>query len=288
MEQINFMKKRIVIIGSSGIISQNLQKKLKEKKLNFLTLGRKDFDLKKNKSYVLLNKKICNNDIIIFISAEAPVKNMEMFFNNMKICDNVCKSLEGKKINKLIYISSDAVYSDTSMKITEKSKALPDSIHGMMHLMREINLQISFKKKLCILRPTLIYGVGDSHQGYGPNRFINLARKNKDIFLFGKGEERRDHIYIDDLINILFKCIKNNKFGVFNLASGMVSSFNKIAEIAVTLTNSKSKIFNTKRVGLMPHNGYRPFNVTLIKKFFKNIELNTIENGMKKYLRKLN
>ena len=69
MEQINFMKKRIVIIGSSGIISQNLQKKLKEKKLNFLTLGRKDFDLKKNKSYVLLNKKICNNDIIIFISA---------------------------------------------------------------------------------------------------------------------------------------------------------------------------------------------------------------------------
>ena len=202
------MKKRIVIIGSSGIISQNLQKKLKEKKLNFLSFGRKDFDLKKNKSYEVLNKKIRNNDIIIFISAEAPAKNMEMFFNNMKICDNVCKSLKEKKINKLIYISSDAVYSDTSLKITERSKALPDSIHGMMHLMREISLQINFKKRLCILRPTLIYGVGDSHQGYGPNRFINLARKNKDIFLFGKGEERRDHIYIDDLINILFKCIK--------------------------------------------------------------------------------
>ena len=282
------MKKRIVIIGSSGIISQNLQKKLKEKKLNFLSFGRKDFDLKKNKSYEVLNKKIRNNDIIIFISAEAPAKNMEMFFNNMKICDNVCKSLKEKKINKLIYISSDAVYSDTSLKITEKSKALPDSIHGMMHLMREISLQINFKKRLCILRPTLIYGVGDSHQGYGPNRFINLARKNKDIFLFGKGEERRDHIYIDDLINILFKCIKNNKYGVFNLASGIVTSFNKIAKIVVTLTNSKSRILNTKRVGLMPHNGYRPFNVTFIKKNFKNIELNTIEDGVKKYLRKLN
>jgi nucleoside-diphosphate-sugar epimerase len=282
------MKKRIVIIGSSGIISQNLQKKLKEKKLNFLSFGRKDFDLKKNKSYEVLNKKIRNNDIIIFISAEAPAKNMEMFFNNMKICDNVCKSLKEKKINKLIYISSDAVYSDTSLKITERSKALPDSIHGMMHLMREISLQINFKKRLCILRPTLIYGVGDSHQGYGPNRFINLARKNKDIFLFGKGEERRDHIYIDDLINILFKCIKNNKYGVFNLASGIVTSFNKIAKIVVTLTNSKSRILNTKRVGLMPHNGYRPFNVTFIKKNFKNIELNTIEDGVKKYLRKLN
>ena len=282
------MKKRIVIIGSSGIISQNLQKKLKEKKLKFVTFGRKDINLKTNKSPEVLNKKIKNNDIIIFISAEAPAKNMEMFFNNIKICDNVCKALEGKKINKLIYISSDAVYSDTPKKINEKSKTVPDSIHGMMHLMREINLQINFKKKICILRPTLIYGFGDTHQGYGPNRFINLARKNKDIFLFGKGEERRDHIYIDDLINVLFKCIKTNKFGVFNLVSGMVSSFNKIAKIAVTLTNSKSKIFYTKRVGLMPHNGYRPFNVLCIKKNFQKIELNTIENGMKKYLRKLN
>ena len=282
------MKKRIVIIGSSGIISQNLQKKLKEKKLKFVTFGRKDINLKKNKSPEVLNKRIKNNDIIIFISAEAPAKNMEMFFNNIKICDNVCKALEGKKINKLIYISSDAVYSDTPKKINEKSKTVPDSIHGMMHLMREINLQINFKKKLCILRPTLIYGFGDTHQGYGPNRFINLARKNKDIFLFGKGEERRDHLYIDDLINILFKCIKTNKFGIYNLASGTVNSFNKIAKIAVTLTKSKSKIFNTKRAGLMPHNGYRPFNVAFINKNFQNIELNTIENGIKKYLREFN
>mgnify|MGYP006092063769 CR=1 FL=1 len=282
------MQKRIVIIGSSGIISQNLQKKLKEKKLKFVTFGRKDINLKMNKSYEVLNKNIKDNDIVVFISAEAPAKNMKMFFNNIKICNNVCKALEGKKINKIIYISSDAVYSDTFKKIDEKSKTLPDSIHGMMHLIREINLQINFKKKLCILRPTLIYGVGDSHQGYGPNRFINLARKNKDIFLFGKGEEKRDHIYIDDLINILFKCIKTNKFGIFNLATGTVNSFNKIAKIAVILNDSKSRVFNTKRVGLMPHNGYRPFNVKLIKKNFKNIELNTIENGMKKYLRKLN
>ena len=122
---------------------------------------------------------------------------------------------------------------------------------------------------------------------YGKEMF-NLARKNKDIFLFGKGEERRDHIYIDDLINVLFECIESNKFGVFNLASGKVTPFNKVAKIAISLTGSKSKIFNTKRIGTMPHNGYRPFNVSFIKKNFKKIELNTIESGMKKYLRKLN
>jgi UDP-glucose 4-epimerase len=282
------MKKRIVIIGSSGIISVNLQKKLKEKKLKFITIGRKNINLKKDKSYKALKKKIKSHDIVIFVSAEAPAKNMQMFFNNMKICDNICEALKEKKINKIIYISSDAVYSDSLKKINEKSKTLPNSIHGMMHLMREINLQINFKNKLCILRPTLIYGFGDSHQGYGPNRFVNFAKKDKDIFLFGKGEEKRDHIYIDDLINILLRCIKGNKLGIFNLASGMVNSFNKIAKTVVRLSGSKSKIFNTKRIGLMPHNGYRPFNVNFIKKNFQNIELNTIEDGIKKYLRKFN
>ena len=282
------MNKRIAIIGSSGIISLNLQKKLKENKLKFVTFGRKELDLKKKLSYKILNKKIKNQDIIIFISAEAPAKNMKMFFNNIKICDNFCKALNDKKISKLIYISSDAVYSDIDKKISEKSKTLPGSIHGMMHLTREINLRMNFKDKLCILRPTLIYGPGDTHYGYGPNRFINLAKKNKDIYLFGKGEERRDHIYIDDLINILFECIKSNKFGIFNIASGKVNSFNKIAKMIVSLTNSKSKIFNTKRVGLMPHNGYRPFNASLIKKNFKKVKLNTIKDGIKKYLGSIN
>ena len=54
-----------------------------------------------------------------------------------------------------------------------------------MHLTREIILRNKFKKILCILRPTLIYGMGDSHNGYGPNRFINLAVKNKSISIFG-------------------------------------------------------------------------------------------------------
>jgi len=34
----------------------------------------------------------------------------------------------------------------------------------------------------------------------------------------------------------------------------------------------------------MPHNGYRPFNINLIKNNFKNIKMFSIENGIKKYL----
>ena len=281
------MKKRILIIGSTGIISTNLQIKLDKENLKYSVIGRREINLKSSKSFKYLSKRVNKDDIVVFISAEAPAKNTEMFINNIKMCENVCKALKGKKINKLIYISSDAVYSDSPKRINEKSETLPNSIHGMMHLTREIILKINIKNKLCILRPTLIYGNGDTHGGYGPNKFLQLAKKNKDIILFGKGEERRDHIYIDDLINILISSIKGNKFGVYNLASGKINSFSKIAKIVVFLSKSKSKIINTKRIGLMPHNGYRPFDISLIKKNFKNIELCSVKNGIKKYLRKL-
>ena len=58
-------------------------------------------------------------------------------------------------------------------------------------------------KNLCIVRPTLVYGEGDPHNGYGPNRFIKLIKK-KPIELFGRGEELRDHVWIND-VSRLFK-----------------------------------------------------------------------------------
>ena len=275
---------RVIILGSSGIISTNLQRLLKSKDINTLAIGSAKINLKKN-TFKLLRKKIKKNDIVIFIAAEAPVKNTEMLFNNLQMCRTVCKSLENKKIKQLIYISSDAVYGDDKKKITEKSNILPGSLHGLMHSTREKILKDKFNKILCILRPTLIYGTGDTHNGYGPNRFVYLALKNKKISIFGNGEEKRDHIFIEDLVNIIFKCIEKEALGVLNLASGKVYSFKKIAQEVINLTNSDSKIKKIKRNGPMPHNGYRPFNTNLLKKYFKEIKLSSLNVGIKKYLK---
>ena len=35
--------------------------------------------------------------------------------------------------------------------------------------------------QLSIIRPTLIYGNKDPHNGYGPNQFFRLAHSNKNI-----------------------------------------------------------------------------------------------------------
>ena len=67
----------------------------------------------------------------------------------------------------------------------------------IMHLQREIMLKKYFKSHFCIIRPTLVYGPGDTHKGYGPNKFINSALKKKKKFsLFGNGEEKEEIIFI--------------------------------------------------------------------------------------------
>lgn len=276
--------KRVVILGTSGIISTNLQKKLKKNKISFIKIGKKNIDFKKKQSARYISKKVKEKDFIVFISAEAPAKNLKMKNNNILICKNICSALEKKKIQNLIYISSDAVYSDTKKKINEKSTTKPNSIHGKMHLQREIMLKKYFKSHFCIIRPTLVYGPGDTHKGYGPNKFINLALKKKEISLFGNGEERRDHIYIDDLIHILNKCILRDAVGVVNAITGKVISFLEIAKLTNKILKNNTPINRLKRIGKMPHNGYRPFSNNLIKKNFRELKVKKMQNGIKHYI----
>ena len=65
------MKKKIIILGSSGIISKNLQKKLKKNKVKFTVYGKEKINLVKKKSINILRNKVSANDIIVFISAES-------------------------------------------------------------------------------------------------------------------------------------------------------------------------------------------------------------------------
>jgi len=292
MQKFNFLNKekkikRVLILGSSGIISKNFQMILKKEKIPFLAVGRKKINLTKKKSIKKLSKLVKKDDVILFLASNAPVKNLSTYIENINICETVYESIEEKKISQFCYISSDAVYTDSKYKLNESSLAEPSNFHGLMHITREKILSLKFKNKLCILRPTMIYGKHDSHYGYGPNLFLRQINLNKNINIFGKGEERRDHVYINDLIEILLICLKRNARGIVNVASGNVFSFYSIALEIVKNIYTKVKIINIKRNGPMPHNGFRPFDVSLLKKKFKTVKLTSFKTGLKKYMKSL-
>ena len=270
--------KRIIILGNEGFIASAIKKKLKQEKFNFISIGKNEIDLTKEISVKKLNSIIQDDDTILFIAAKAPVKNYEMFNDNIKICLNVCKAIERKIINHLVYVSSDAVYRDSDERLSEKSCAEPDSLHGLMHLFREKLISQLHKCSLCILRPTLIYGPSDPHNGYGPNMFIRKIINNENIELFGKGEELRDHVFIDDVSEVIYRTLYYKTEGVLNIVSGQVMTFDQIANIIVKCQENKVKILNLPRKIPMPHNGYREFSDSLVLDLFNDFKFKKFED----------
>ena len=100
------------------------------------------------------------------------------------------------------------------------------------------------------------------------------------IILFGKGEEQRDHVLIDDVAELIRLISWYKSQGVLNAATGTLTSFQNIAVLAVKLSGKAIKIKSSPRVGEIPHNGYRPFDPAATKSKFPNFNYTPLEVGM--------
>lgn len=221
-----------------------------------------------------------DSDTLVFIAAQAPVKNNAMLIDNLRMAAAVCTAISTIQVAHVIYVSSDAVYADSDKPLSEISCAHPASLHGVMHLAREVMLAEACKGPLCILRPTLIYGANDPHNGYGPNRFRRLAQHGEEIAFFGAGEEQRDHVYIDDVAEIIVRCVVHKSQGILNIATGTVTSFLDVAKKVAALAPRTPAIKNTERSGPMPHRGYRAFDPSATARAFPDFCYTPLEIGL--------
>ena len=151
-----------------------------------------------------------------------------------------------------------------------------------MHLAREVMLANVWQGPLCFLRPTLIYGAEDPHNGYGPNRFIRLAQKGEEIVLFGEGEERRDHVWIEDVADLTCRVLVHKSTVILNIATGNVVSFREIAEQVARINPNSSQIKSSPRSGPMPHNGYRAFDPAVTHHAFSDFTYTNLNDGLRK------
>lgn len=272
---------RVVIMGAGGFVGHASFDKLKADGVNVVALTRKEVDLLAADGAQKLAAQLTPTTTLIVTSALAPVKNTPMFLDNLRMMQAVIEAVKAKPVAHLIYISSDAVYADSDKPMTESSPAEPGSLHGVMHLAREVMLKNELANiPVAFVRPTLIFGPGDPHNGYGPNQFMRLAKAGQEIKLFGEGEERRDHIFIDDVAEVVRRCVLHRATGIVNAVSGKVTSFKEIAELASARFEPRVKVIGTPRVGAMPHNGYRAFDAGLLARVFPDLKLTILANRL--------
>lgn len=250
---------RAVVLGAGGFIGGAVARRLRSEGIEVAALGRDSCDLLSPDAATRLAAELRPNDTLVFVAARAPVKNMAMLMENIRMGEAVCAALKERPVAHVVYVSSDAVYKDSAQPLSESSCAEPGSLHGMMHLTREVMLRSEFSGPLVSVRPTLTYGINDPHNGYGPNRFRRLAAEGKDIVLFGEGEEQRDHVAVDDIAELILRLVLHRSTGVVNAVTGDVVSFRTLAELIAAQFSPPVAIKGSPRSGPMPHNGWRAF-----------------------------
>lgn len=272
--------RRAVVLGAGGFIGGAIFSTLGGAGA-VIGLGRKELNLLDERAGEQLAALLRAEDALVVVSARAPCKTPAMMLENIRMMASVCDALANRPIAHLVYVSSDAVYADGPLPLTESSPAAPTSLHGAMHLAREQMLVASAgATPLAILRPTLVYGAGDPHNGYGPNKFRRQANRGEAIVLFGEGEERRDHVDVDDIAAIVRLVLEHRSSGVLNIATGTVASFRALADKAVALSPRKVEIKGSRRTGPMPHNGYRPFDPAATLTAFPGFRYTAIDAGL--------
>jgi len=280
LEHLNPVRKapsRVVIIGAGGFVGGAIGDQLASGKVPILALTRKELDLLKPEASATLQRLLRADDSVVFVSALAPTRNNAMLIDNLRMAEAACAALAAQPVGHLVYVSSDAVYSDDANPVTERSCQQPSSLHGVMHLAREIMLRTTVKLPLAILRPTLIYGAKDPHNGYGPNRFRRLAATGEAITLFGDGEEKRDHVLVDDVAALASAVLHHRSKGVLNIATGRSASFREVAEMIVALTLRSVEIRGTPRQNPITH---RHFDITGCLKAFPEFHYIPLRDGL--------
>lgn len=270
---------RVVVLGAGGFIAGAILRRLSES-VPTLGLGRPALNLLAPGAAARLAQTLQAEDTLIFASAKAPCKNAEMLRENMVMLEAVCGALKKQPVAHVVYLSSDAVYKDSPEPLTEASCAEPSSIHGVMHLAREVALRQEFSGPLAVVRPTLVYGFDDPHNGYGPNRFRRLAASGQDIVLFGEGEERRDHVDVEDIAELTRLIVLHRSAGTANAVSGEVVSFRELAEFIASEFAPRVAVRTSPRSGPMPHNGYRPLDNGAARQAFPEFRFKSWRKGL--------
>ena len=259
-----YKNKKILITGADGFIGSHLIKKLisSEADITALVLSEnlKNLNSIKNKIkfvYEDITKKEIIDEIIKtnpdYIFHLAALTKTDYYSNIREILEtnimstiNIAEAaIKLKRLKRLIFSSTYLVYEDSVELLKENNNLNPKSSYAISKYTSEKILQkYSAKHKLPLIITRLFNVYGENNINNVIFLFAKSSLKNKEIYIDGDGEQLRDFIYIDDVIEALLLITQNDKKSntVINVGSGEYIKIKELAEKIKNLTKSSSKI----------------------------------------------
>ena len=258
------MKHTILITGATGFIGQHLIEKLSKEKFEIYCLSRKfnnDFINKYSNFCTLLEIDLTDynmtNQAILKVSPHYVIHLASSKSRSNKIDDirsifdynfnsslNLFETLlKNKNLISLTVLGSIEEYGNVNIPFIENQFESPNTIYGLSKLSITKLANIFFNEynlPVVILRPSIVYGPNQNVDMFIPSLINALIQKQN--FKMTYGEQFRDFIFIDDLIEALINTISIDELSglVINIASGLSYKLNEIAiKIATQLNATK-------------------------------------------------
>ena len=227
----------ILISGATGLIGTQLCQKLKRHNVYKVSRSSVDFPLDiANKDKLLKAFKTKTIDVIIHLANPPDWYSQDPSYYAPVNVIGTLNLIELAKLKqaRFIFTSSQTVYGTRHLHqgLTETAETKPIEWYGLSKYMAEQYLELFHRLTrlpVTIFRPVGIFGGADTRTLVG--KFINLAKGNKPLIIFGHGQTKHHFLHVEDAAEAIFKSLRVSKgFEVFNLGSFQVVSHLKIAQ----------------------------------------------------------
>jgi GDP-L-fucose synthase len=220
---------KILVTGSNGLCGSAIKRLSKSIDHEFIFIGRSEYDLRDQNQVATMFRHTGQVDAVIHTAARvggigANISFPESFFyDNIMINANIIRNCLLNNVQKLFAFSSVCVFPD-DLAILEEDKINDGPVYGANfaygYAKRMVDVHIRAAKKQynisnwCSIIPGNIFGPDDmfsiSNGHIIPSLIhkIYLAKQTKsDLIVWGDGLSMREFIYVDDLVNAIFKLL---------------------------------------------------------------------------------
>tara|TARA_R100001143_G_C3360967_1_gene135586 strand:+ start:3065 stop:3952 length:888 start_codon:yes stop_codon:yes gene_type:complete len=243
-----------LVTGGAGFIGSHLANRLfddghKVRVLDNLSFGDRD---KLNPGIELIE-----GDILDSVACDRACKNMHGIFHlaafsrsgpsfdksdqcnasNVTGTLNILNAAIGEKVEKIVYSGSSTFYGDQAGLQHEEMDGDFLNFYGLTKYVGELyTLQYSrnFGLKSNILRYFNVYGPGQPGEGAYAlvlGIFLKRFKAGLNLEIHGSGEQRRDFIHVNDVVEANIKAMESDVSGeIFNIGSGENYSINDLAD----------------------------------------------------------
>ncbi len=264
-------KKKVWVAGHNGMVGQAILKKLKDNKVNTLTVSKNVLDLTNQSNTFNWIKK--NSPQVIFLAAAKvggimanSLNQTDFLYQNLMIQNNIIKAAAQLQVEKLIFLGSSCIYpKEADQPIKESSllcKPLEKTNEGYAiakiaglklcsYLFQEHN------KDFITVMPTNLYGPNDNFNldtshvlAALINKICNAKKfKKKSVEIWGTGKPKRDFLHVHDLADAVYFLAKNySSSQPINIGSSNEISIKELANLIAQLVGWKGVFtFNTKK-----------------------------------------